>query len=660
MVAQNKENFVIRGTYYPHIDGLRAFAVLSVLVFHAYPILCSGGFIGVDVFFCISGYLITKGLLVDLENGEYTVGKFYVRRIRRILPAYIAMIVFTIVLCSICYYGESLNLFAKTALSSAFFSTNLFFLNHSDYFSPNSHENPLLNLWSLSVEEQFYIFFPILLAALHRWFRSGVKICIWSLAFLSLVGSSICVFMLHKEALAFYLLPTRAWELLAGCILAMHFRDSFKLWHWNVFALAALLASFFLYSSEMPFPGFTALLPVICAVILLASGNAGLVAPILQNPLTVFIGKISYSLYLFHWPLLVCSHFALDDYLPCSLVSFVALALSFVCSILSWRYIEMPIRKTRWASGRYFSFAALSIFGACLLSVCMYGVCRYERLHKKIIVELYWDGVAPSKEHYSDPMWEMNENRTSNSLTVLGKDETPNYVLWGDSHAMAAAPGWFAFSEETGINGIYINRKHTLLRNSYNEMYANNAVWIEEVLQWLQQHPELKNVILMNRWAVRAQCFCNEDGRKTIYKRRDNVQGTPSEIFELGLTEICEALHQMGKNTIIISSVPEQEKDVPSAAAKFGLFCGEPHFKSISYDKYQIRQKEVKAALNRIEEKGLARIVWVDDVFYPNGTPVSLVRKDNVCLYVDDDHLSPSGAKFLMQYLEKKIVPLLK
>lgn len=153
------DNSVIRGQYFPHIDGLRAFAVLSVLFFHAFPSWCPGGFIGVDVFFVISGYLITKGLLVDLDNGEYTIGKFYMRRIRRILPAYVAMIVFTLLLCLFCYYGPQVQQFAKTALSSAFFSTNLFFWKTSDYFAPNSHDNPLLNLWSLSVEEQFYIFF---------------------------------------------------------------------------------------------------------------------------------------------------------------------------------------------------------------------------------------------------------------------------------------------------------------------------------------------------------------------------------------------------------------------------------------------------------------------------------------------------------------------
>ncbi|MCQ2364879.1 MAG: acyltransferase [Akkermansia sp.] len=650
---------IIRGAYYPHIDGLRAFAVLSVLLFHAYPVFCPGGFIGVDVFFVISGYLITKGLLADLDKGEYSIGKFYVRRIRRILPAYVAMIAFTMLLCVVCYYGSQINLFAKTALSSAFFSTNLFFYKTSGYFSPNSHDNPLLNLWSLSVEEQFYIFFPLLLAALYRWLRQGLKPMVWCLAISSLIGSSVYVLFLHRDTAAFYLLPSRAWELLAGCLLAIHCRDSFRLWRWNGAALIVLVTSFFLFSEALPFPGITAIIPIVCAVLLLGTGQAGLAAPILQHPLTVFIGKISYSLYLFHWPLLVCGHYALDDVMPSAWVSGLALVGSFVCSTLSWRYIETPLRKTRWNPHRYFAFAAAAIFGVSFLSIGMHGLYWFERQHQRVVVESYWDGIAPDKSHYKDPQWEKSENRTDNSLVVLGKDANPQYVLWGDSHAMAAAPGWHDFSEQTGINGIYINRKHTLLKNTYSGRYGNNAIWIESVLAWLREHPELKNIILMNRWAVRAQGMTNEDGKPVLYMRADGFSGRPDEIFDRGLTELCETLHLMGKNTIIISSVPEQGADIPAKMLKFGLFM-DNNTRSVPYEQYQLRQREAKAVLGRLETKGLAKIVWVDEVFYPNGEPILLLGDGKVCFYMDDDHLSPSGSKYLLKQLQHIIIPLLQ
>lgn len=655
----NNNADIIRGTYYPHIDGLRAFAVLSVLLFHAYPWFCSGGFIGVDVFFVISGYLITKGLLVDLDNGEYSIGRFYMRRIRRILPAYVAMIVFTMLLCVLCYYGNQVNLYAKTAVSSAVFSTNLFFYKTSGYFSPNAHDNPLLNLWSLSVEEQFYIFFPLLLAALHRWLRQRMKFAVWCLAGASLIGSTIWVLLLHRDTAAFYLLPSRAWELLAGCLLAMHCRETFKPWKWNGAVLLVLVTSFFVFSEALPFPGITALIPIVCAVILLASGHVGWAAPVLRHPVTVFIGKISYSLYLFHWPLLVCGHYVLDEYIPTGCVSFIALVMSFVCSVLSWRFIETPFRRTRREPKYYFSFAAIALACVCCFSIAMRALWHEELRHQRIIVESYWDGAAPSAEHYSDPEWEENENRTKNSLTVLGKDENPRYVLWGDSHAMAVSPGWHYFSEKTGINGIYINRKHVLLKNTYTGLYVRNAEWVESVLVWLGEHPELKNVVLLNRWAVLAQGFINENRKPTRYYRIDGMGGTSAEIFERGLTELCERLAQMGKNTIIISSIPEQGVNIPEKTQKLGLFrlniplC-------LPYNEYQERQKEVKSVFVKLQERGLAHVVWIDDVFYPKGTPIPLLNSRNECFYVDDDHLSPSGAKYLLKQIEERVIPLLK
>lgn len=659
MSLRNNNTDIIRGTYYPHIDGLRAFAVLSVLLFHAYPMSCSGGFIGVDVFFVISGYLITKGLLADLDKGEYTIGKFYMRRIRRILPAYVAMIAFTMLCCVVCYYGNQINLFAKTALSSACFSTNLFFYKTSGYFSPNAQDNPLLNLWSLSVEEQFYIFFPLILAALHRYFRRSMKPVVWCLSIASLIGSSFYVLFLHRDTAAFYLLPSRAWELLAGCLLAMHCRETFVRWKWNGVVLIVLVLSFFLFSDSLPFPGITAIIPIICAVVLLASGHVGWAAPVLQHPITVFIGKISYSLYLFHWPLLVCGHYVLDEYMPNGWVSLIALVMSFICSVLSWRYIETPFRRMRREPKYYFCFASVAIACVCSFSVAMHALYRMEMRHQRVLVESYWDGIAPSSARYPDPGWEENENRTPNSLTVLGKDENPRYVLWGDSHAMAASPGWSLFSEKTGVNGIYINRKHVLLRHTDSREYVKNSEWIEAVLAWLKQHTELKNVVLVNRWAVRAQGFSNEDGKCAFYHRTDGMRGTSAELFEYGLTELCESLVHMGKNVIIISSVPEQGVDIPAKTQKFGLFRHKAPL-CLPYNDYQERQKEVKSVFSKLQERGLANVVWVDDVFYTDGKPIPLLNGRHECLYVDDDHLSPSGAKYLLEQIGGRVIPLLK
>lgn len=655
------DNSVIRGQYFPHIDGLRAFAVLSVLSFHAFPSWCPGGFIGVDVFFVISGYLITKGLLADLDNGEYTIGKFYMRRIRRILPAYVAMIVFTLLLCLLCYYGPQVQQFSKTALSSAFFSTNLFFWKTSDYFAPNSHDNPLLNLWSLSVEEQFYIFFPLILAALHRWCRKHLVTIIWCLAGVSFVVSTMSVLLLHQETAAFYLLHSRAWELLGGCLLAIHSRSAFYSCRWNAVLLLLLTGAFFCYNSALPFPGAAALLPIVCAVSLLATGNSGWAAPVLQHPLTVFVGKISYSLYLFHWPLLVCGHFALKNCLPEPLVSLLAVVLSFICSILCWRYIETPFRKTRREPMYYFRFAAVAIAGVSLLSMALSGLGLYQKVHSPVLVEEYWKGVSPAAPLYADPQWEWGSKKKKiASLTVLGNDDRPRYLLWGDSHAIALSPAFHEFSLRSGVNGLFVNRKHTLLHDSYSTLYPRNAEWLDAVLTWLEQHPELENIVLVNRWAARAQGFTNEDGELMRYSRRDGKTGTAPEIFKLGLTELCERLHGMGKNVIIFSSIPEQGVDVPSLMLRFGLFGHCENLNSLPYEAYQQRQTEVKAVLSALEEKKLAHVIWVDKAFYPNGQPIPLLLDNKVSMYKDDDHLSAGGASYLLHHLEQEMLNLLK
>lgn len=610
---------------------------------------------GVDVFFVISGYLITKGLVSDLETGQYSIGRFYVRRIRRILPAYSLMILFSLFLGIICYYDQPLLELARTALSSTAFSTNIYFANTQDYFAANSHENPLLNLWSLSVEEQFYIFFPLILAFLHHRFISGLKATVWAMAAISLVASSIYVFALGRESTAFYWLPFRAWELLAGSLLAICCQKYSKR-HTvlAVMALVVVITSMFIISDSTPFPGATALPAVVGAVCLIYCGNSASARVVLENPAAVFTGRISYSLYLFHWPLLVYCRYALHGSMSEGAASCIAVALSFGISYLSWKWIEMPFRKTRWIPKRYFAIAAAILLFSAAISQGTKYLYVYEHRHARCQVEPYCDGVAPAAQRYADPNWEHSENRTPNSLSVLGADENPQYVLWGDSHAMALSAGWNAFSEKSGINGLYINRKHTLMHDSFSKRYPNNAKWIDDTLAWLGEHPELKYVVLANRWAVRAQGFTNENEVRSTYYRRDGKTGTSKEIFALGLTELCQKLQDMGKKVIIVSGIPEQGYDVPSMINRFGLFFRHSH-NCIPYDEYAARQKEVKEVLESIQNAGLARVIWVDRAFYPDGKPISL-SVNGVSLYADDDHLSPMGAKYVMECIWDEIM----
>lgn len=643
---------LIRGQYHPHIDGLRALAIVSVLLYHAFPAICPGGFVGVDVFFVISGYLITKGLLTDLDKGEYSISAFYIRRIRRILPAYLAVILFSLGIGLVLYYGEKLLLLTSAAKASAFFITNIYFDSTSGYFAPAAHENALLNLWSLSVEEQFYIFFPLLLAFFHKWAPRHLKLLVWIVTLLSLVLNIYATHFTAQTTTAFFWLPFRAWELMAGSLLALHVRDNFLNSGIGLLALIALLGTFFLISDSAPFPGVTALIPITCAVVLLLFGSSGPIKHIMESQPLVFVGKISYSLYLFHWPLLVFCRYGLHGYLSSTSINLTAILLSFAISILSWRYIELPVRKSKWKPSRYFLLAFVIIAITLGSTYIVRRVSVWEVLNKKVHVEQYWDGHAPSAQNYPDPKWPQSENRTPHSLVLLGNEQNIQYVLWGDSHAMALSPGFHAFSGATGINGLYINRKHTLLENTYSDAYPDNAAWIEQILSWLKSKREIKSVVLVNRWAVRSQGWANESGKNVTYKRHDGQTGTAAEIFETGITDLCRKLRKLGKNVVIISSIPEQGLSVPEILNRFALIHPNHNVVGVTQKEYEERQKEATAIFHKLEKAGLARIVWVTSAFFRQGKSVPLLLPCQTSMYFDDDHLSHSGAIYLLKHIQ--------
>ncbi len=294
--------------YRPDVDGLRAVAVLAVLAFHAGGFPTPGGFVGVDVFFVISGYLISSLIMKQIAAGTFSITSFYERRIRRILPALTVMLAFTCVLAYLYLLPTELKNFADSLLAANFSASNFYFWQHSDYFvSPLS--NPLLHTWSLAVEEQFYIVFPLLLYVLYRWWPGRVKIVVAVLAALSLAVSGYGAY--HDSVTTFYMLPTRAWELLIGTLLAMkllpELRTSIGRNLASITGILLIGCAILLFTKATPFPGLAALPPCVGAALIIWSGESGMsvVNSALSLRPVVFIGLISYSLYLFHWPIIV-------------------------------------------------------------------------------------------------------------------------------------------------------------------------------------------------------------------------------------------------------------------------------------------------------------------------------------------------------------------
>jgi peptidoglycan/LPS O-acetylase OafA/YrhL len=367
------------GGYRPDIDGLRAVAVLAVVGFHVGILWLPGGYVGVDVFFVISGYLIGSIIIDEVRGGRFSLARFYVRRIRRILPALVAMILCVLAAAYFILLPVELENYAASAISVALSISNIYFLNHTGYFDAPAATTPLLHTWSLAVEEQFYAVFPLFVMLMHRILRRRLEAAVILLMLVSFALSVIGVATSPERA--FYLAPSRAWELLLGTFIAIRpWTGISRAWVRNAMAAIGLgLIAFAIrkFTFETPFPGAAALVPCLGAALVIAAGQSGpsVVGRLLSLRPVVFIGLISYSLYLWHWPILVFQRTdsILVAHASPRMTQAVIIAVSIVVAALSWKFIEQPFRTygAKQRNARVFAggFAALGVVVALALAI---------------------------------------------------------------------------------------------------------------------------------------------------------------------------------------------------------------------------------------------------------------------------------------------------
>ena len=363
--------------YRRELDGLRAIAVIPVVLLHAGFKLFSGGFVGVDVFFVISGYLITSIISAEKQNNSFTLARFYERRARRILPALFAMLLVCLPLAWLCSLPQDMNFFSQSVLAVLGFVSNVFFSHTTGYFGVGSALNPLIHTWSLAVEEQYYILFPALLMLLWRLGRRTICTTLGVIAACSLLAAQY--YAKVNAQFDFYMLPTRGWEILAGALLAFYPRhieqgkaSAILRQSGSLIGIALIAFAIFFFDDGTPTPSLYALIPVLGAVLVIAyADQSTLIGKILGLGPLVAIGVISYSLYLFHQPILAFARQRLlvePDLPTVSVLLLITLALSYA----SWRFIEQPFRN-RNAVSRPRLFILGGSVAICLLAIATSG-----------------------------------------------------------------------------------------------------------------------------------------------------------------------------------------------------------------------------------------------------------------------------------------------
>lgn len=664
--------------YRPDIDGLRAIAVLAVVFFHTSVPGFSGGFVGVDIFFVISGFLITSIILNDVQQGRFSITEFYERRIRRIFPALFSMMAFTLLGTAYLFDPMAFRNFGKSIIATTLFVSNIFFWQQSGYFEGSSLLKPLLHTWSLAVEEQFYILFPIAIHFIQR--SSPRRQTAWVSAFFLISLTANLIGFSFSPNATFYLVHSRAWELLAGSLLALGaLPKPSGTWSRQLLSLSGLgliIFSIGFFDETTPFPGYHAIPPVLGAVLILQShgDHPALVNRVLSTRPLVGVGLVSYSLYLWHWPIVSFSKYL--SLRPFTVLESVWIVLaSLGVSILSWRFIEQPFRmRPPLLPGkrRLFSTAAIVLVVATVFGEAAYVTrgmpSRIEILSPDLLAKI-------SKQRKNHPWlkaedWEdiAGNLRKGVAPPRIGAENTePSFALVGDSHATALIPAFAFQAHEAGVCGIVISLASVpfLTDVHWYSVGAKDSGWDrtahnKAVMTFLEQHSEIRTVFLVSRWAFYIHGPWRErteEGAKWEFE--DLIGEHPSNpdnqtMVAAGLRRTVEALLKLGRNVVLLSDVPEVGYDAPRAFYISQRWPGILDLETIrpSMEEYIERQK---AATGILEDLGKLHGVTVihpeTRMFDAKG--LGRVSAKGELLYEDDDHLSMSGALEVAPVLEE-------
>ncbi len=461
-----------KGDYRPDVDGLRAIAVLSVILFHIDKALLPGGFVGVDVFFVISGFLISRNLLSEIEGERFSLLEFYRRRVKRIAPALLVVVASTLVASQLLLLPEDARNAAKSAFWSLASFANVYFWLFRDtgYFAADSGELPFLQLWSLGVEEQFYFVWPLLLFLCYRpRHRRGFLFAIFGVALLSFVAGEL--FFDRDPSFVYYMLPTRAGELMLGAMVALatlpgasgsRFESASGRATLGALAwvgLAAIGVSLFWLSENDVFPGLRAIPPTAGTALILLSGhwNQGGLARLLSLRPAVWIGLISYSAYLWHWPLLAFLRYGRSEIGPVAGV--LVFGLTIALAWATYRFVEQPARHVRWSFARVFILqyaipgGLLAVLAVAAVKLDGFGLRYFDQDYRATLAQMQKQVLPPFHFDFVCQRQLVTPELLESPQCVVGaaNAEAPRAILWGDSNAAHYVGVVAAFAEASGF-----------------------------------------------------------------------------------------------------------------------------------------------------------------------------------------------------------------
>ena len=625
--------------YRSDIDGLRAVAVLAVIFFHAGFAWAPGGYVGVDVFFVISGFLITGILLREHGEGTFSLARFYERRARRILPALLVVLGATLLASSLIMFEHDRRIVARTAVSVTAFAANILFWGGVDfgqfatlnYFQRTIHDQPLAHTWSLAVEEQYYLVFPLSLIAILHLPQAQVRRILIAVTLMSFAACALLTPQ-HQSA-AFYLLPTRLWELLAGGLMAW-FGPARRSADWRREALAALgaalvLGPIFLFNEHAPFPGIHAAAPVTGTALLVRYAPGTMASAVLAAPPLVFIGLISYSAYLWHQPLFAMARY-LDLSRPLGLASTIALCvLTLLMAAATWRWIETPFRDRRRLSVRTLAWSCGVATAALAMSASYWAFGGGASRRSPVATNVAGQAALSL---FSDCSFSTQPARQFGLGCLLDPSSTdpPSFLVMGDSHADAMFPAFARISRESGRQGrlVYDLACPSVIDTDGMPAGVEGCRLMQQAVFETIARDRIRDVFLIARF--------------TNYE--------PLDAFPARVEKTIEIYAALGVMLNIVAQVPEQPRFDARRWARDRLWLrvgvGEPlaivRAQSASREEHEKQRALQNAVWRKYQNDPRVRILDPTPAFCDAHSCAAGTAERP--FYFDDDHVSADGA----------------